>query len=262
MKLNFVKLITLVSVCLAGDCHAVVLKKHSFSFSTYGGVAISNFQSEVKFKQNFKFANSTLVSQKLLKLSGDSQKSFSFNNMYKVPFVLGCDIGYALMDNIEVIAGVNYFSAQGDNITARNVRYEFSKQKYYAGYVGGRYYFPIKLLNIQNLYHYVGAKIGYAKRNAQSMSNTTDGLAILKGHQVFSSSKGILFGAHFGAGYKLTDHFAINVTGEFLWMGGLDGNNKQITIKPNTNTTYTANIAKRPEASFHYPMTAGIRITV
>ena len=98
-----------------------------------------------------------------------------FNKLFKTPWYVGGQVGYAMSDNSRVFVEFDYSQANGKNavaITGDNTSFPgtftftFDKYKLFEGYVGARYYWDRWC---DHLSFFLGGKIGFVRHKKQNV---------------------------------------------------------------------------------------------
>ncbi len=149
-----------------------------------------------------------------------------FSKLFKTPWIVGGQIGYAMSDNSRLFVEFDYSQANAkdavaltsDSTPAGTLSFTFDKFKLFEGYVGARYYWDRWC---DRLSFFLGGKVGFVHNKKQNVvlaaafpSTVT---AITFASQPFnSSSTRLSAGGHIGLDYCICGNWSLVLTGEVV----------------------------------------------
>jgi len=166
--------------------------------------------------------NCTVTTAPLVTLVDAAPK---FSSLFKVPWYVGGQVGYALSDNTRVFVEFNYSQANGKSavvvdsaITGSSFTLSFAKYKLFDAYVGARYYWDRWC---DRLAFFLGGKVGltnHQKQNLDAYTLTfgTTPLVVTTALQVNNSNTVVSGGGHVGFDYCVCGNWSIVLTGEIV----------------------------------------------
>lgn len=150
-----------------------------------------------------------------------------FSKLFKVPWTVGGQIGYALYDNIRIYADVNYLQARGkDDVNvlsnvvagftvASTFIFNFKKYSLVDFHLGFRYYFD-RWCDLVSLF--IGAKAGFTHYNRTHLDLTFDHPAetLLTGLEIFTAHTVPSGGLNIGLDFCLGCNWYLALTAELV----------------------------------------------
>jgi hypothetical protein len=151
----------------------------------------------------------------------------NFRKFFKIPWIVGGQIGYAMSDNTRVFVEFDYSQANGKDAVALTTdfaapagafTFTLNKYKLYEGYVGARYYWDRWC---DHLSIFVGGKVGFVHHKKQNVvlavaipSTIT---AVAFAAQPFNKSNTVVSGGgHIGLDYCICGNWSLVLTGEVV----------------------------------------------
>lgn len=144
-----------------------------------------------------------------------------FNKLFRVPWTVGGQIGYALSCNARLFVEFDYYQARSKNNTAfatinvipqTFICLDFNKYKAFDFYMGARYYSNRYWCN--RLSWFIGGKIGFARHKAVQLDGLTLG-SDFEG-DYFNRSTVFAGGGHIGLDYCVWGNLSIVLTAEIV----------------------------------------------
>jgi len=150
-----------------------------------------------------------------------------FSKFFKIPWIVGGQLGYHLSDNKRAYVEFNYSQAIGrinpiintDYTGAIPYTFNFTKYKIFEAYVGGRYY----SMRHNSLAFFLGAKVGltHRKKLYTSLSFTAaPATPIITMTEVYSNNTVLSGGANVGFDICFCGNWSVVVTGEVVACAG------------------------------------------
>jgi hypothetical protein len=265
MNKSLFKLLSIT--CLVVLSQATVfaaVQEGQWKISPRAGVAPSGFNDRSVLKQTaFSSVNRTFVANSttvrfVSNVAVSVTDSLDFKDIYNLPFVVGGDIGYVVMDNLELFVGLDYIYAGGDSKQTKIANIKFSSYSQVSGHVGGRFYIPLNDMFAV----FMGAKIGVGYRKNSSFEMMLNSTKLLRDFRLFDGRYGVIGGPQAGFDVKVADNLSFKFMAEYLGMSNVRRNKKSVSSTPVANFTYKAQFVKGPRSSYHIPVTAGATITL
>jgi hypothetical protein len=193
-------------------------------------------------------------------------KSPKFSKLFKTPWYVGGQIGYAMSDNTRVYVEFNYSQANGksdvalvtDFSTAITGTFTFGKFSVFDAYVGARYYWDRWCDRVS---FFLGGKVGLAHhKRTRITTGTFVGTATntFTDQEIFSRNTIIAGGANFGIDICICGNWSFVITGEVVANCPPRGfGNVPLTT---TVSTFTNLIFNSPAGTeLRFPVTAAVR---
>lgn len=171
-----------------------------------------------------------------------------FNDLFKTPWQLGFEIGYALDCNNEIYVEFAYDKARGKNhnttadvvvdgvVFPLGVATSLGDYKTYSGYVGWRYHFPSFCWGGGHLF--TGLKVGVIERKSinSSVALTFAGITIdVDGDRSFNRDRTVSAGFCLGYNYSFGCGWSASLAIEAVASGAMR-NNQRFEFGPITGT--------------------------
>ena len=188
-----------------------------------------------------------------------------FRSMFKVPWTVGGQVGFAWSDNTRVYLEFNYLQAKGkanaglatDLGTTTTV--SFGKYKLFDGYVGARYYFDRWCDRVS---FFLGGKVGFThhKGVSSSFSFVTPAPATpaIAATPVYSRNTNVSGGANFGLDICFCGNWSVVITGEVVASCGPEAA-PAITVPGGSGIPGSRILVGHIGTELRFPVTAGIR---
>jgi hypothetical protein len=192
-----------------------------------------------------------------------------FRKFFKIPWIVGGQIGYALSDNGRVYLEFDYTQANRKNAVAivtdstipsvGTLTFTFDKFKAFEGYVGARYYWDRWC---DALSFFLGGKIGFLRHKRQNFvllaAFPSTAVATTFVTQPFNNrSTRVSGGANFGLDYCICGNWSLVLTGEVVATCGPRG------VGPihltSTVGGFTDLITPSIGTELRFPVTLGVR---
>ena len=188
-----------------------------------------------------------------------------FNTLYKLPWIIGGQIGYGLDCNTRLFVEFNYAQSRSRcpvvPTFSRTLGLAVSRYKFYDGYVGVRYYTD-RICNRTSFF--VGAKVGFIHHKAVTFGATiisTTPFTVLVPESsatlLYAKNTVISGGGHIGADICLWGPLSLVITGEVVASCGPRGN-ALIAIAPavlGVNSLLVDGVANE----LRFPIAVGVR---
>lgn len=188
-----------------------------------------------------------------------------FNDLYKMPWIVGGQVGWGLDCNTRVFVEFNYAQSCGHcpvvPTFSRTLGLSASKYKFYDGYSGIRYYTD-RICNRTSFF--IGVKVGFIHHEAVNFNATiisTIPFTILVPATpitpLFLKNTVVSGGGHIGTDICLWGGFSLVITGEVVASRGPKGN-PLIGINPavlGVNSLLIHDVG----TELRFPVTAGLR---
>jgi len=147
-----------------------------------------------------------------------------FRTFWKLPFIVGGQMGYAMSDNTRVFVEFDYVQSNGKNnvlvpfstVATQSITYSFAKYKLFEGYVGARYYMDRWCDRVS---FFLGGKVGFAHHKKQSVDLSVLIVAPavpLADVGFYNSNTVISGGGHIGLDYCICGNWSLVLTGEVV----------------------------------------------
>ncbi len=192
-----------------------------------------------------------------------------FSSLYKTPWIVGGQIGYAMSDNTRVYLEFDYSQAKAksDVVIATGAptvngtfTFNFSKYKLFEGYVGARYYWDRWC---DHLSFFFGGKVGFVARKRQTATFAVaipNFTTLTITDQEFNSKRtAISGGGHLGLDYCICGNWSLVLTGEVVASCGPRGIGAiALGTNPNANDL-RAIFTPRVGTELRFPVTLAVR---
>lgn len=243
----------------AGIAPSTFSRKANLTATTHNpGVAIPAGNADID-KSPFNIFRTTISKQ--------------FNKFYSLPFTAGADVGYFVMDNVELFLNFDYTHACSKRITfverlgnkPDNVEWKLRDINSYAGYMGARNYF----CPMQCILPFVGAKLGVKGSgtcgrdgNITIKLNPDDAFSYSTARNCVAFSGGLQLGFDwmFADCYALTFMSEIIGTSGRHFKSGRQDHRTKTDANGNNNYRFFTEITRNPRAVLSFPLTLGVRI--
>jgi len=157
-------------------------------------------------------------------------KTPKFSKLFKTPWIVGGQVGYAMSDNTRLYVEFNYSQANGKHdiniptdfvstvVGAIPVTFNFHKYKVFDAYVGARYYWDRWCDRVS---FFLGGKVGLAhhqriRSDISFNSATALTTPTFADQEVFSRNTIISGGANFGIDICICGNWSFVITGEVV----------------------------------------------
>lgn len=196
----------------------------------------------------------------------------NFKKFFKLPWIVGGQVGYALFENSRIYIEFNYLHASRKNPTIvttnfelavpENLIFDTSQYQLFDAYVGARYYWHRWR---ERVAFFLGAQIGLARHKKVNFSLAittstapTPVVVIPAQTPLFFSNTIVSGGANLGLDICFCGNWSLVITGEFLISCG-SSSNPNIVLTPVSGTTATNALVGAICSELRFPVTAGIR---
>lgn len=192
----------------------------------------------------------------------------SFRSLFRLPWVVGGQIGYHWDDNVRVYAEFNYTQAKAKSLVPPTLTVGQSyfgigsvdKYKIFDAYVGARYYTSRCLCD--RIAFFLGAQVGltHHKRSRGELITLVFGGAVtpLAPVDVLLSNTVVSGGANFGFDVCICGNWSFVVTGEVIASCG-PRFNQNLVVPVNAVTPSTNIFGGAVGTELRFPVTAGVR---
>ena len=158
-----------------------------------------------------------------------------FFSLFKVPWTVGGQVGYAVDDNIRVYLEFNYLQAKGKGNSSLSAASASSSQvfgtnpvvltmhkyKLYDVYLGGRYYWDRWCDRVS---FFAGAKVGLTYHKSINFDSTISGTTLTTDEHFFRKNTMVSGGLNFGLDFCFCGNWSLVLTGELVASCGPKGN--------------------------------------
>ena len=202
-----------------------------------------------------------------------------FSSLFKIPWIVGGQVGYAYDDCVRVYLEANYIQSRGKKNhsvtltglpTQTQLLFSFGKYRIFDMYAGARYYFDGCWC--QQASFFIGAKIGFAHHFKTSLDlavTQNNVLLTCTPHfaNAYTSNTIISAGGNVGIDYQWCSCVSLVLTGEIVASCGPTSNNLNIAqlelgANPNVGLAAVTDIIPAFGATeLRFPVTLGIRYT-
>jgi len=189
-----------------------------------------------------------------------------FSKLFKLPWTVGFQFGYALSDNVRVYYEFDYAQAKGKSaasfltfgINPNTFIFSTGKYKLYEMYVGGRYYFDRWC---EKLSFFLGVKAGFVHHNSVNFNLTstppTPAVTFVAGQNLFRSHTVPSGGFDFGLDYCYCGNWSFVLTGAVIASCGPKSTSN---IPLDVGVTFNNNLLiSGIGAELRFPVTLGVR---
>lgn len=189
-----------------------------------------------------------------------------FNKLFKTPWTVGGQVGYAWSDNTRVYLEFDYSQTTGKSgvdLTAiptlsGPVIFNLHKYRLFEFYAGARYYWDRWC---DRLSIFVGGKIGLVHHKATVFDFTipvvVPGPAVFTGVNFANSNTSVSGGANIGLDFCICGNWSFVITGEIVASCGPKVNNNIVTTA--TGLAITNLVAGNIQSELRFPVTAAVR---
>lgn len=212
-----------------------------------------------------------------------SPKSFTFTDLYRLPFTTGLDVGYFISDNWELFANFNYTQAckkkfsfdvtvddnDADDVfdDAATVTWHIRDMNSFGFYLGSRYY--LAEWTMGDFLPFVGAKLGFKNRGncggnekvhvfiTEDDGTVTNLRAIRDGSKDCTSFTGAF---QWGFDWMFDDNYALTFMSELVGTSRRAFKSGNQFIATDGDDTLVSNVTKNPRGTLSFPVTLGIRV--
>ena len=194
-----------------------------------------------------------------------------FRTFYKLPWIVGGQVGYAWADNVRVYAEFNYSQANSKTaptlvttnaaiVAPETYVFTLGKYKVFDAYVGTRYYWN-RLCD--RVAFFVGGKVGFTHHKSVSYALSVilpapAAVVVPAGTTLFSSNNVVAGGANVGFDVCFCGNWSLVVTGEVVASCG-PRVNRNVVIAPAATLAATNLLVGTIGTELRFPVTAGIR---
>lgn len=276
-----------LTLSLSNETQAAVYESNTFVFSGRAGVAPSVFHKKATFTVTALQPGATLPASATDPVNTTSvyQRSldFKFDDVYRLPYGGGFDIGYFIFENGELFANFEYDHACRKKLTFKDsavglVAAGLSNAAFTASWIvadaakfgfhmGLRYFFDIP--GFQSFIPFIGAKVGAKlttnRGGTEKLLITLDsGVApVVRLDRQKQRDTNFSGGAQLGFDVIVAENFALTFMAEAVGMGGdqLKTGQQQHTSNVSPTTRFFTNITRSPRV-VSFPVTLGMRVTL
>lgn len=190
-----------------------------------------------------------------------------FNKLFKTPWIVGGQVGYAWSDNVRVYVEFNYSQTKGkdsvllatDFNSAFSTTYTYHKYKLFDAYAGVRYYWDRWCDRVA---FFLGGKVGLTHHKRLSADLVFIAPAVVNlsqtGIDQFGSNTVVSGGANFGFDVCFCGNWSFVVTGEVVASCGPRNVNNLVLPGAGFNG-FTNILPGHVGTELRFPVTAGIR---
>lgn len=150
-----------------------------------------------------------------------------FNKLFKLPWIVGGQVGYAMSDNTRVYVEFNYSQAKGKSNVLISTdfstptipfTFNYAKYKLFDGYVGARYYWDRWCAGLS---FFLGGKVGFTHHKRVNLTSLLIAVPSLSPVTLtdlneFNRNTVISGGGNIGLDYCVCGNWSIVLTGEVV----------------------------------------------
>ncbi len=192
-----------------------------------------------------------------------------FSKLFKTPWLVGGQVGYAMSDNTRLYVEFDYSQAKAKSDVLINtdfstptsaVTFNFDKYKLFEGYVGARYYWDRWC---DRLSFFFGGKVGFTHHKKQNVALLIAipslGPVNIPAQPFNNSSTVVSGGGHIGLDYCICGNWSLVLTGEVVASCGPRGVGLiPLPLNPNLSG-FTSLLTASIGSELRFPVTLAVR---